>query len=191
MILALFLYCFKLPSHQDSMIIIHATQKLINTSRLNAVLYISQPTEGQMLHSWYCGLLPTGFPGKLMVLYVHEPSLLTIVCRGKTIKNTWEEFRLRLQLHLKKFDFSPSFIELESALVNDFVVSKTKSRSMLSHMNQIVMQLNAHCISFDNYENISQDLLEECIMPYPYQSGGKSNRYTTAIEYWKGQKAIL
>jgi len=31
------------------MLIIHATQKLLNTSWLNTSLYISQPSEGQML----------------------------------------------------------------------------------------------------------------------------------------------
>jgi hypothetical protein len=126
-----------------------------------------------------------------MVLYVHEPSLLTIVCRGKTIKGTWDEFRQRLPGHLKRFHFSPSFIESELALINDFVVSKTNSRSMLAHMNQIVMNLKINCIRFGNYENISQDFLEDCIMGYPYSYGGKSYRYTTAIEYWKSQKVIL
>jgi hypothetical protein len=83
-----------------------------------------------MLHSWYCTLLATGFTGKLMVMYVHEPSLLTIICRGKTINGTWEEFRRRLPLLLKKYDFQSSFIEFETGLANGYVVSKTNSRSV-------------------------------------------------------------
>lgn len=173
------------------MLIFHSTQKLLNTSRITASLYISQATEGQMLHSWYCTLLPTGFPGKLMVMYVHEPSLLTIICRGKTINGTWEEFRHRLPLLLKKFNFKPSFIELETGLSNEYVISKTNSRSMLAYVNQMKINLEIHCSSIDSYDNISQDRLEESMMTYLYQISNKSSRYRTAIEFWKDQKVLL
>jgi hypothetical protein len=173
------------------MLIIHATQKLLNTSRLTASLHISQATEGQMLHSWYCSLLSTGFTGKLMVMYVHEPSLLTIICRGKTISSTWEEFRHRLHLLLKKFDFQSSFIELETSLTDEYVVSRTNSRSMLAYINQMKIYLETYCSRFDSYDLISQDLLEESMMNYLYQTGNKSNPYRTAIEFWKDQRALL
>ncbi|OQP57937.1 hypothetical protein A3860_39670 [Niastella vici] len=173
------------------MLIIRATQKLLNTSRLTASLHISQATEGQMLHSWYCSLLSTGFTGKLMVMYVHEPSLLSIICRGKTISGTWEEFKHRLPLLLKKFDFQSSFIESETGLADKYVVSKTNSRSMLAYINQMKIHLEIHSSRFDTYENISQDLLEESMMNYLYQTGNKSNSYRTAIEFWKDQNAIL
>jgi len=172
------------------MLIFHSTQKLLNTSRLTASLYISQATAGQMLHSWYCNLLPTGFTGRLMVMYVHEPSLLTIICRGKTINGTWEEFRHRLPLLLKKYNFQSSFIEEETGLANDYVVSKTNSRSMLAYINQMKINLEIHCRSMDSYDNISQALLEESIMRYPYQINTKSNHYRTAIEYWREQKVL-
>ncbi|HKZ66783.1 MAG TPA: hypothetical protein VJ111_10525 [Chitinophagaceae bacterium] len=55
------------------MLIIHAVQKLLYTSRIKASLYVTQPGDGQLLHSWYARLLPSGFPGKLLVMYVHDP----------------------------------------------------------------------------------------------------------------------
>lgn len=173
------------------MLIIHATQKLLNTSRLSTSLYISQASEGQTLHSWYCDLLPTGFAGKLLVMYVHEPSLLTIVCRGKTLAGTWEEFTHRLPMLLKKYNFQPSFIARETNYINEYVVSKTNSRSMLSYINSMKYGLEFRCKSADRYDNIQQDLLEESIMGYPYQSRINKNRYTSAIEYWKEQKVLL
>ena len=172
------------------MLILHSTQKLLNTSRLKASLYISQATAGQMLHSWYCTLLPTGFTGKLMVMYVHEPSLLTIICRGKTINGTWEEFRRRLPLLLKKYDFQPSFIEQEMGLADGYVVSKTNSRSMVAYINQMKPGLEIHCGNSGSYDNISQDFLEECMMGYPYQISNKSGDYRSAIQYWREQKVI-
>ena len=144
-----------------------------------------------MLHSWYCSLLSTGFTGKLMVMYVHEPSLLSIICRGKTISGTWDEFKHRLPLLLKKFDFQSSFIDLETGLADEYVVSKTNSRSMLAYINQMKINLEINCSRFDSYDYISQDLLEESMMNYLYQTGNKSNPYRTAVEFWKDQKAIL
>lgn|GEM_PF-5729969 len=47
------------------MLIIHSVQKLLNTSRLEGSLYITQPNENQLLHSWYARLLASGFPGKI------------------------------------------------------------------------------------------------------------------------------
>jgi hypothetical protein len=172
------------------MIIIHATQKLLNTSRLKTSLYISQPSEGQMLHSWYSRLLSTGFAGKLLVMYVHEPSLLTIVCRGKTIKGIWDEFKNRLPALLKKSNFLPSSIITETAHINNYMVAKTNSKSILAHMNQMVVQLEFDCSRFNSYDNISQDLLEGKMMGYLYQTGDRNKPYITAIDYWKHQGVI-
>jgi len=52
-----------------------ATKKLLNTSRIEAVLYQSEPGAGQQLHNWYVVLCGSGFPGKLLLLYVHNPLL--------------------------------------------------------------------------------------------------------------------
>jgi hypothetical protein len=125
-----------------------------------------------------------------MVMYVHEPSLLTIICRGKTINGTREEFRHRLPLLLKKYDFQSSFIDLETGLANEYVVSKTNSRSMLAYISQMKINLEIHCSSMDSYDNISQDLLEESMMSYPYQISNKSNYYRSAIGYWREQKVL-
>ncbi|WP_394370764.1 DUF6933 domain-containing protein [Chitinophaga rhizophila] len=91
-------------------IIIHAVQKLLNTSRLEAVQYISEPDQGQLLHSWYARLIRTGFSGKLLVMYVHEPSLLLVICKGKTIGKTWNEFVRRLPALMQRIGFSEHLI---------------------------------------------------------------------------------
>src|SRR6516162_11094175 len=100
------------------MIIIHSVQKLLNTSRLKAFLYISQPDKDQLLHSWYAGLVATGYTGKLLVQYVHEPSLMAVICKGKTISGTWDQFKDRLEGLLRRFEFPQAFIEGEMKLTN-------------------------------------------------------------------------
>lgn len=97
------------------------------------------------IHSWYARLVSTGFPGKQLVMYVHEPSLLTVVCRGKTIGGTWDDFCKRLPALLERFQFSQTFILSKMAQIDSYIVAKTDSKSMLSYMNQMVMMLEIGC----------------------------------------------
>ncbi len=106
------------------MIIVHAVQKLLNISRLKPALFISKPSDGQEMHSWYTKLIATGFPGKFLVMYVHEPSLLVVLTRGKTIKATMPEFCSRLEALLKRHQFKEGFIEKEMKLVNEGLCNK-------------------------------------------------------------------
>lgn len=166
------------------MIIIHGVQKLLNTSRLKPVLYISGPSENQHLHSWYARLLATGITGKLMVMYVHQPSLITILCKGKTIQATWAEFGVRLPLLLIRFHFPKDFIEREMQQMNGYVVSKTNSKSMLAFMNQMVVTLEHHIGSAESYDTIPQQWLEDLMMKFSHKSTG-SNNYITPKLFWK------
>jgi hypothetical protein len=166
-------------------IIIHSVQKLLNTSRLKAVQYISQPDKGQLLHSWYARLVSTGFTGKLLVMYVHEPSLLTVVCRGKTIGGTWDDFSKRLPSLLDRFEFPATFIQSEMKQMDSYIVAKTNSKSMLSYMNQMVIMLEIKCEKYPAYESILQDEMEDSMMKYLYSIGKKNGEYTTAGDYWK------
>lgn len=164
-------------------VIIHAVNKLLNTSGLNPVSYITAPNDKQLLHDWYARLIRTGFKGKLLVMYVHAPSLLTIVCGGKTIRRTWPAFQQRLLSLLTRFNFPPDFIQNEISLMEDYVVAKTNSRSMLAHMNQMCIGLEVSCNRFTDFEHILLDKLENDMMEYPYSS--KKNHYTTPFEYWQ------
>jgi hypothetical protein len=120
-----------------AMIILHAVQKLLKTSRLKPALYLSAPTEGQQLHSWYVKLASAGFPGKLLTMYVHEPSLLTVLTKGRSIKTTLPQFYERLPQLLQRHGFRQDFIGHEMQLVTEgYVVSKTNSKSMLGFMNE-------------------------------------------------------
>src|SRR5262249_30766980 len=101
------------------MIIIHAVQKLLNTGKLNPALYISQASDKQHLHSWYAKLLPTGFAGKLVVMYSHEPSLLTVLTKGKTVNSTIPQFYERLPRLLKRTGFKAAFTEAEMKMVKE------------------------------------------------------------------------
>src|SRR5438105_4793013 len=100
-------------------IIIHAVQKLLNTSRTKAGLFVTAPSEGQELHLWYARLVLTTFAGKLFVMYVHDPSLMLVLTKGKTLTGTSPEFHIRLEHLLRRSHFEADFIEREMPMVKD------------------------------------------------------------------------
>jgi len=167
------------------MLIIHSVQKLLNTSRLEVSLYITHPNPGQHLHSWYARLLATGFRGKMLVMYVHEPSLTVVLCKGKTIQGTWDPFIFRVQQLLLRFQFPNDFITAELALAEGYAVSRTNSKSMLSFMNQLVFELEYECGRFGNFDDIDLDTLENRMMDRPHQTGKTGRDYLTPLEYWR------
>jgi hypothetical protein len=173
------------------MVHIQATQKLLNTSRLTAPLHITEAGAGRMLHSWYAYVQATGFAGKMLVAYFHEPSLLTIVCKGKTIKGTWDEFTQRLPNLLHRQGFETGFISRETSLDSEYVVSKTNSRSMLAYMREMKLQLEFMCSKFNRYEDINLDPMEDTMMGWPYKDPAKRSGYTMPVAYWKEKGVLL
>jgi len=166
------------------MILVHAVQKLLNTSRLKPAIYISKADENQALHSWYAGLLSSGQSGKMLVMYVHEPSLMTVICKGRTLKGTQTEFRNRLEALLHRYQFPSSFITAEMALTDSITVSRTKSRSMLAFMNNMVTDLEFQVRKTYDDDQLPIDFLEDCMMDYLHKTGAKG-RYITPVDYWK------
>ncbi|HEY4289184.1 MAG TPA: hypothetical protein VGN00_18915 [Puia sp.] len=172
------------------MLIIHSVQKLLNTSRVQASLFISQPDSGQHLHSWYARLLATGYPGKMFVMYVHEPSMMAVICKGKTIQGTWETFRKRLELLLRKYQFPEAFIHSELSQAEGYTVSKTNSRSILGFMNQMAFEIEVHCQMTQRYDAISIDDLEGRMIDRIYQFGKRFHDYRTPLQYWEQEISL-
>ncbi len=118
-------------------------------------------------------------------MYVHDPSLMCVICKGKTIQGTWEPFLERLEGLLSRFRFPNAFIKNELLQAEGYVVSKTNSKSILSFMNQMVLELDYDCRGFESYDAISLDLLEERMMDRLYQYGKKFHDYRTPLKYWQ------
>jgi hypothetical protein len=166
------------------MIIIHAVQKLQNTSRLKAPLYVSEASPDQVLHRWYARLINTGFPGKMLVMYMHDPSGLSILVHGKTIQSTQFYFRDRLLRLLLRLEFSHLFIEKEMVhLEEGFVVGKTDSKSMLARMNQINYQVEYQCSRAPSYEEIPLPWMEDQIADYLYLDPA-TKKYRKLLDYF-------
>lgn len=173
------------------MIIIHAVQKLLNISRLKPALFISEPSAGQELHSWYAKLVSSGFKGKMLVMYVHEPSLFVILTKSKTITGTMNEFQIRLEAFLTRKKFAQDFIDREMEKIREgFVISKTNSKSMLGSMNAITENIEYRCSTYGGYEAIDFDYIEDAFMDWLVYDRTKPNNFRCTSDYWK-EKGLI
>ena len=161
----------------------------MNTSRLAGPLLITAKAESQLMHDWYITLSGSGFAGKFFVVYCHHPSLLTIIVRGKTIKKTFDEFKIRLLNLLTRFEFPKYFIDLEMKLTDEFVVGKTNSRSMLAYLNEINYHNEWRFKIFSSYDTIDLVAVENMIMSMLYSVKGEKE-YNTPTKYWEKELNI-
>ncbi len=148
-------------------------------------MYISAPSENQHLHAWYAKLLSTGFAGKLLVMYVHEPSLLLLVLtRGKSINTTLPSFFNRLPHLLQRNNFKQEFIDREMELVNEgYVISRTNSRSMFGSMNAITANIEMSCRVSPLYDLINLDKIEDNYLDW-LTFDAESGHYLSTKDYW-------
>jgi hypothetical protein len=124
-------------------------------------------------------------------MYVHDPSLLTVLCKGKTIQGTIPQFNERLESLLTRLHFDEAFIEKELPLVKEgFVVSKTNSKSMLGKMNALAASMVYNCRQYPTYDTIDTDQIEMYYSTWLTGLPGKPHIYTTAINYWKEKGAL-
>ncbi len=166
------------------MIHLHASQKTLNTSRLKASVLICDSNIDQTMQNWYVSVCGSSFIGKNIVLYVHEPSLLTIVVKSKTIKTTYQSFVKQLQQFLERHNFPQQFILNEINLTNEFVVGKTTNKSMVAHINNIIFNFTNWCSRFNSYEDINCATMEDRQMNYLFKNKNEKD-FTFTNEYWE------
>lgn len=166
------------------MIHLHATRKLLNLGKIEGKILVTQQVKDQKLHNWYVTIMGSSFRGKMLVLYIHEPSLMTIITRGKTIRTTYSAFELRLKNLLHRYGFPESFVEKELTLLNERVIGKTTNKSMLACINQMVYLLDYWVNQNRDYESINLNELENNMMSH-ISSSKNNDGYITPIEFWE------
>src|ERR1700712_5203150 len=92
------------------MLYLHPTKKLMNFSCLKAHALLGDEMEHGTMQDWYASIAGTGFSDGYFVLYIHRPSLMTVVVKGKTIQETYDIFLARLEKLLVRFSFPKGFI---------------------------------------------------------------------------------
>jgi hypothetical protein len=118
--------------------IIRATIKLHNISRISAIKNTSAITDS-LPGEWYATLISTGRTGGLGILFLHNPTMMTVVTLGKSIKKAIKELPLRatsLLIRNGYKDLTPEF-QLDTTPE----IYSTNCRSILANMNQIRFSL--------------------------------------------------
>jgi hypothetical protein len=164
------------------MIIVRATQKLINTQRIKPEIIDLKSENISVLSEWYANTITSSFKGKSFVIYVHYPSLITVIVMGKTINKTFSEFKERLNNLLARFSFPQSFLNEELLHFNNCKITKTNSRKMLGFMNSITDQIISRMYTYESISEIDFDEEENILMNYIH--GNKPANYFTPSLYW-------
>lgn len=164
------------------MIIVRATQKLLNMQRLKPEILDTTISNQTVFGEWYANTITSSFKGKSLVIYVHQPSLVTIVVPGKTIKKTFTDFAKRFQNLLTRFSFPAAFIEKQMSAFENSIITKTDSRKMLGYMNSITDLLITRMYSYENFEEIDLEEEENILMEYVHGNG--KDKYFQPNYYW-------
>ncbi len=164
------------------MIIVRATQKLLNTQRIKPENIDLQDTPITTLGQWYANTVTSSFKGKSLVIYVHYDSLITVITTGKTIKKTFPEFEKRLKNLLTRFSFPEAFINEQMAAFDSPLITKTNSRKMLAQMNGITDQLIYRMYTYESFEEIDLEEEENILMHYLH--GNAPTNFFTPTNYW-------
>ena len=114
--------------------IIRATSKLLNIARITPVKNLSE-IEANLPGEWYVSLVSTGRKGSSAIHFVHNPTMLSVVVLGRSLKMALELFLSRASALLRRYDFANLIdgFEFDSAIE----VYTTNSRSILANLNQM------------------------------------------------------
>lgn len=163
---------------------IYAAQKLLKTSRIEGRRYVTVVGEGQMLQNWYARLVRSSVRGHLFTVYVHHPSLMAVLCYGKTIKSSFPIFLERLPMLLERFDFPAPFIQKEMGFMDEALVSKAGDKSMVAHMNNMIFDLEFQ-LGVAEIIDLSTIIKCEDYMMLHYHKSKEDKRYTMPISFWR------
>jgi hypothetical protein len=136
------------------------------------------------MQHWCVSSCRSSFVGKNVILYVQQPSLLTLIIKGKTIKTTYHSFIEHLQQLLERFHFPNNFITKELNAKAEFQVNKSTDKSMVAHLNHIMYHVNYWCNRFDSYEAIDCAYMENIQMKSLFKEK-ETKQYTSPIKYWE------
>ena len=70
--------------------IIRATKKLLNTSRIQPIKNLNE-SKGPFPGEWYVGLVPTGRPGSMLIHFLLSSTKLSIICQAISVEDSMGE----------------------------------------------------------------------------------------------------
>ncbi len=140
--------------------IIRATRKLLNTSRIEPVKNLNEP-KAPFPGEWYAGLVSTGRQGKMLIHFLHSSTKLSILCSGKSLNKALLLFPERLQQLLERLGYVKLIFQFQTHTVPE--IHTTNSRSMLAHMNQMRYAIEYSVAIAEGSEEINIGDIEDAL----------------------------
>ncbi len=135
--------------------IIKATQKSLKIAGIKPVILENSDQEN-LPGEWYANTIKTGKAGKLVTLFFHNHTKISILCNSKSLNIAIKQLPLKTEKFLQRNGFE-SLTNLFN-LHSETFISKTTSRSTLSQMSSLILGLE---YDFLIHEKIDDKLLEK------------------------------
>jgi len=161
--------------------LIRATQKLLKNSKNFELAPVETQAEN-ILSEWYADIMSSTFPGKMLIIFLHTPSNITIITEGKTLKKCYPIFLERLKNLMTRFSFPQKFIDDYYVNLHEFTLTKTNSKRVNGYFNGVKSNIDAHLFEALSYENIDFTYLENALMNALYNNENK--KYFSPTLFW-------
>jgi hypothetical protein len=167
--------------------IIRASKKLLNISGINPITHIDDSTE-ILPGDWYANILKTGYPGKLVILFFHNKTKISIICPTKSLNIALKQFPEKVKSYLIRHRFD-SLID-KFKLDSEIQIFTTESKSTLAYMNQLSSNIEWHLSKSKSFEKINYSSIEDIHSGFLFSIDGKSGKYEKPIEILNRIKAL-
>ncbi len=133
------------------------------------------PLIDELPGEWYVDLISLGRPGKTALHFLHHPTKVVVLVKGRSLRKSYAEFTNRVRNFLVRHDYEALIDRF--GLSGEFEIFPTNDRGMISTMNQIKWNSEYHCKSFEDPDIIDYDQIEDFSINYLFTSKETGKRY--------------
>ena len=158
---------------------VRATTKLLKMSGIKPVIFENNNSE-IFPGDWYANIIKTGRSGKLVILFFHNHTKISIICPTKSLNIATKKLPDRAKSYLVRHGFN-SLID-KFSLDSEINIYKTTSKSTLAFMNQLSANIAWHLTKADSLVDFDYDKLEDLHSDFLFSSNSNASKYETPID---------
>ncbi|MFN7312355.1 MAG: DUF6933 domain-containing protein [Bacteroidota bacterium] len=123
---------------------------------------------GNNYNTWLIDAVKTGFRGRTLTLFVHEPSRICVLTNGKSIVKCLPEFETRLMQLLKRSSFPADIIEQFQQSFTHHSYQPIQSKRVLKQVEAIKMELEHSLLRYHSFDEIDLNVIENNLLDKTY-----------------------
>lgn len=159
--------------------IIRATKKVLSVNRIKPIKKELELSEG-LPGEWFVDLVSLGEQGKFVLQYVHNPTRISVIVHGRSIKKGYKTFQDRVINFLSRHGYEKliPYYRLDSQPE----ILATNNRSILAHLNHLKWDVEYHCGRTKNKDSIDYDWIEDIFLDYVFTTKATGSKYIQVNE---------